>query len=134
MKCINDANTISVKLDGDLDAFFGGNSYLGTTRLNIPENLISDAGAVNLSATSASLITVTQATSSIIEDPFTGTYKVLVVRVTDLSGGQPTLSIAQLGTKTFDDTINLVSSEVHLVLCSFSRSPELTMLFSLHIG
>jgi hypothetical protein len=107
VKCINDANTISVKLDGDLDAFFRGNSYLGTTRLHIPENLISDAGAVDLSATTASLITVTHATSSIIEDPFTGTYKVLVVRVTDNSGGQPTLSIAQLGTKTFDDTINL---------------------------
>ena len=111
VKCVNDSNTKSVNLDGDLVAFFGDDSYIpGTTQLFIPESLIAD-GAVDLSANSASDIGVVAHRPSRrnVESRFTGTYKVLVVRVKDTSGAEPSLSIAQLGTKTFNDKINLVS-------------------------
>ena len=127
--CVNDSYTISVKLDGDLDAFFGDYSYvLGTTQLSIPESLIVD-GAVDLSANSASDIGVVAhpCFEHKIESPFTGTHKVLVVRVVDTTGAEPSLSIADLSHKTFDDNINLVSAEVHLILCSLKWAPELTM-------
>jgi len=110
--CVNDSNTKSVKLDGDLVAFFGGeDSYIpGTTQLFIPASLIVD-GAVDLSMNTASGISVVtqQPSQRKIESPYTGTYKVLVVRVKDTFGDQPSLSIAELGTKTFNDNINLVS-------------------------
>ena len=109
--CVNDSNTMSVKLDGDLGTFFGSDSYIpGTTQLFIPESLIVD-GAVDLSMNTASDISVVaqQPSQRKIESPYTGTYKVLVVRVKDTFGDQPSLSIAELGTKTFNDNINLVS-------------------------
>lgn len=110
--CVNDSNTMSVKLDGDLVAFFGQDSYIpGTTQLFIPESLIVD-GAVDLSANGASDsigVAAQPLSQRKIVSPYTGTYKVLVVRVKDTSGAEPTLSIAELGTKTFDDNVNLVS-------------------------
>ena len=55
---MNDSNIKSVRLDGDLVAFFGADSYIpGTTQLFIPESLIVD-GAVDLSANTASDIGV----------------------------------------------------------------------------
>lgn len=113
MECVNDSNTKSVKLDGDLDTFFGGeDSYIpGITQLSIPASLIVD-DAVDLSMNNAASkirVVTKQPSQRKIESPYTGTYKVLVVRVKDTSGDQPSLSIAELGTKTFDDTVNLVS-------------------------
>ena len=91
--CVNDSYTISVKLDGDLDAFFGDYSYvLGTTQLSIPESLIVD-GAVDLSANTASDIGVVVEVLSQGRNvsPYTRTYKVLVVHVKDTYGTEPSL-------------------------------------------
>jgi len=104
VECVNDSNIKSVRLDGDLVAFFGADSYIpGTTQLFIPESLIVD-GAVDLIANTNSNIGVVVEVLSQRRNvsPYTRTYKMLVVHVKDTYGTEPSLSIADLGTKTFN--------------------------------
>lgn len=106
VKCVsNDAR--SIRLDGDLVKFFGDSSFIRNTEISFPESLIVD-GAVDLDAADPLTISISRG-SGIISSPFTGTYKVLVVRVTD-GVNAPTNTVAELGTKTFDDDVNLVSN------------------------
>lgn len=109
LQCVSDDYSSSVTLDGDIKAFFGKHSYkLGVTKLSIPVSLIT-GDLVDLDSSGASAIRIFRMSARGNEHK-TGTYKVLVVRVVDENGNAPSLSIAELGTKTFDDTLNLVST------------------------
>lgn len=68
--------------------------------LSIPESLIVDE-AVDLSTNDASSITVLEESNNRGIEHWTGTYKVLVVRVTDKDGVSPTPTAAQLSTGIF---------------------------------
>ena len=111
IECVNDNYTRSVTLDGDMNIFFGHHSYtLGKTKLSIPLPLITN-DVVDLDSDGASTIKISRISTRGTEH-HTGTYKVLVVRVVDANGNEPTISLADLGTKTFDDAHNLVSAEL----------------------
>ena len=107
--CINNSYSRSVKLIGDIDAFFGIDSYtLGATKLSIPESLIVNR-AVNLDADGASAIEINHAPSRGTEHQ-TGTWKVLLIRVTDSNNdGPPSVPLGTMGAKQFDYAVSLRS-------------------------
>ena len=99
-------------LDGDINAFFGRQSYkLGATKLSIPISLITRGDVVDLGSNRSSAIKISRVSTRGKEHK-TGTYKVLIVRVVDGKGDEPYFSVAELGTKTFDDAHNLVSTNL----------------------
>ena len=80
--CTSAAYDRRVILNGDLGGLPHSGSYVfGSTMLSIPESLIVDE-AVDLSTNDASSITVLEESNNRGIEHWTGTYKVLVVRVT----------------------------------------------------
>lgn len=98
----------TIKLLGDVYRFFDEEDPVGGKfSLSIPSDLISDH-SVDLDSDDASLINVSEATKTRFFDrpfagtSFTGTYKLLVVRLTDSgTNATPTLSATALGDSIF---------------------------------
>ena len=102
---------IYYKLVGDIDDFFGEESYKpGSTMLSVPVSFISDDGKqIDLSADGAVDAISTRSNGSRGYEHLTGTWKTLVIRVTDSSSGTtPTVDSATLAADVFSDSLNLV--------------------------
>ena len=102
--CSSNSYDRRVVLDGDgrdLDDLLGAGNYaFGSTMLYIPESLIFDE-VVDLYEDDISGIILAQETNNRGIEHWTGTFKVLIVRVTDKNGVSPNPTAAQLSTAVF---------------------------------
>ena len=117
----DDGSRRSITLLGDSNEFFSGRVLSGVYRLTIPTTLISVDDTIDLDGPASDYIEIEEKPES--RATYTGTFKVLVVRVHDGTGAGHTYSAAQLATNVFTTATGELSlvSWAHIILGSARR-------------
>ncbi len=100
-----------IHLSGDVKSFVAnsGNTFaLGRTQLSIPLDLLDGSMTLDLDVDYGKRIKVTESKSASDIDERKGTYKIIVLRISDTTGSSPTASTYKMGQDIFSDTYNLV--------------------------
>lgn len=112
----DDGSRRSITLLGDANEFFSGRVLSGVYRLTIPTTLISVDDTIDLDDPASDYIEIEEKPES--RATYTGTFKVLVVRVHGGTGAGHTYSAAQLATNVFTTTTGELSLKSIYLACS----------------
>lgn len=105
--CLSPDRELMLTLLGDANEFFGGDPGSGTKKLFIPKYVISTDNTVDLDDLSAADIKI-EGKVGTPRATYTGTFKVLVVRIAD-STSSPTYTASAIGDHVFSTTTGQLS-------------------------
>ena len=113
LKCATEGDVATYSLEGDSDDFFGEDGFtIGRTILGVPAAFIASDKSINLSATGAkdAIIIGNIKSGGRGTEHRSGTWKAIVVRITDSSTGiTPKTDSATMAADVFSDTLNMRS-------------------------
>ncbi len=108
-------------LSGDVNSFVSSAGYqlkYGQTQLSIPLDLLNGSTTLDLDVDygKRKRIQVSESKSTSGLEHRTGTYKIIVLRMSDTAGNSPTASTYKMGQDVFSDAYNLVRKP-HDLMC-----------------